>query len=134
MKLNLNFVNKVPKIAKDNEIVLLTQKFSKSKEIKQLTKSVFSNKLFTEKNFLVKEYNNKNYIFVNCTKSKVSLDFEKLGSKLFNFLKKNKIEESFINSENVSFTNVQLEKFLHGAKLKSYNFNLYKTDKKKMLI
>ena len=129
--LNLNFVNKVPKIAKDNEIILLTQKVKKSKEIKELTKSVFSNKLFLEQNFLTKDYNNKSYILVNCTKSKVSLDFEKLGSKLFVFLKENKKENSFINVENNSFTNVQLEKFLHGAQLKSYNFNLYKTDKKK---
>jgi len=42
MKLNLNFVNKVPKIAKDNEIILLTQKVIKSKEIKQLAKSVLN--------------------------------------------------------------------------------------------
>ena len=131
MKLNLNFVNKVPKIAKDNEIILLTQKVIKSKEIKQLAKSDFKNKLFSEGNFLVKDYNNKSYVFVNCTNSKVSLDFEKLGSKLFVFLKENKKENSFINVENNSFTNVQLEKFLHGAQLKSYNFNLYKTDKKK---
>ena len=57
MKLNLNFVNKVPKIAKDNEIILLTQKVKKSKEIKEITKSVFSNKLFLEQNFLTKDYN-----------------------------------------------------------------------------
>ncbi len=131
MKLNLNFVNKVPKIAKDNEIILLTQKVIKSKEIKQLSKSVFSNKLFSEQNFLSKDYNDKSYIFVNCTKSKISLDFEKLGSKLFVFLKENKKENSFINVENNSLTNAQLEKFLHGAQLKSYNFNLYKSDKKK---
>ena len=129
--INLNFVNKVPKIAKDNEIILLTQKIKKSKEIEELTKSVFSNKLFLEQNFLTKDYNNKSYILVNCTKSKVSLDFEKLGSKLFVFLKENKKENSFIKVENNSFTNAQLEKFLHGARLKSYNFNLYKTDKKK---
>ena len=129
--LNLNFVNKVPKIAKDNEIILLTQKVKKSKEIKELTKLVFSNKLFLEQNFLTKDYNNKSYILVNFKNSKVSLDFEKLGSKLFVFLKENKKENSFINLENNSFTNVQLEKFLHGAQLKSYNFNLYKTDKKK---
>ena len=131
MKLNLNFANKVPKIAKDNEIILLTQKITKSKEIKHLLKSVFSNKLFSEHNFLAKDYNDKSYIFVNCTKSKVSLDFEKLGSKLYVFLKENKKENSYINLENNSFTNVQLEKLLHGAQLKSYNFNLYKTVKKK---
>ena len=91
MKLNLNFVNKVPKIAKDNEIILLTKKVIKNKEIKQLSKSVFSNKLFSEQNFLAKDYNDKSYIFVNCTKSKISLDFEKLGSKLYVFLKKNRL-------------------------------------------
>ena len=131
MKLNLNFVNKVPKTAKDNEIILLNQKVIKNKVIKQLSKSVLSNKLFSEQNFLIKEYNDKSYIFVNFTKSNVSLDFEKLGSKLFVFLKENKKENSFINTENNSITNIQLEKFLHGAQLKSYNFNLYKTDKKK---
>ena len=70
MKLNLNFVNKVPKIAKDNEIILLTQKVIKSKEIKQLAKSVFNNKLFSEGNFLIKDYNDKSYKFVNCMKSR----------------------------------------------------------------
>ena len=56
MKLNLNFVNKVPKIAKDNEIILLTQKVKKSKEIKELTKLVFSNKLFLEQNLLLASF------------------------------------------------------------------------------
>ena len=54
MKLNLNFTNKIPKIAKDNEIILLAQNATKSKEIKQLIKSVFNNKLFSEGNFLAK--------------------------------------------------------------------------------
>ena len=131
MKLNLNFIKKTPKIAKDNEIILVTKKVIKNKEIKQLSKLLFSNKLFSEQNFLTKDYNNKCYIFVNCTKLKISLDFEKIGSKLYVFLKQNKIENSFINVDNNSFTNSQLEKFLHGVQLKSYNFNLYKSDKKK---
>ena len=115
-------INKIPKKAKDTEIILLSQKVSKTKEIKQFIKSVFSNKLFSEQNFLAKDYNEKSYIFVNCTKSKVALDFEKLGSKLYVFLKENKKENSFINLDNNTFTNVQLEKFLHGAQLKSYSF------------
>ena len=134
MKLNINFTNKVPKMAKDNEIILLNQKTIKIKGIKQLTNTVFSNKLFSEQNFLAKDYKDKSYIFVNCTKSKASLDFEKLGSKLYVFLKENKKENSFINLTNNSLTNVQLEKFLHGAQLKSYNFNLYKTYKKNKFI
>ena len=75
----------------------------------------------------------KIYIFVNCMKSKTSLDYEKLGSNLFLFLKNNKIEKSFFETNLSKITNIQLEKFLHGAQLKSYEFNVYKTDKSKNL-
>ena len=131
MKLNLNFVNKIPKDAKDNEIILLKEKSIKNKILKPLNKYVFSNKLFSEQNFLIKNLNNKTYIFVNCTKSKITLDFEKLGSKLYIFLKNNKIESSFIDADVSSLTNVQMEKVLHGAQLKSYDFNVYKSNKNK---
>ena len=48
---------------------------------------------------------------------------------MYIFLKGNEIENSFINTIGSSITNVQLEKFLHGAQLKSYNFEVYKSDK-----
>ena len=51
MKLNLNFVNKIPKTAKDTEIILLSQKVTKSKEIKQFIK-VYN---LVNKNLLVKK-------------------------------------------------------------------------------
>ena len=54
MKLKLDFVNKVPKVAKDNEIILLKDKTTKNKIVKSLNKSLFSNKLFLEKKFLFK--------------------------------------------------------------------------------
>ena len=131
MKLNLKFVNKTPREANDHEVIFLTQNSIKSKYLKPLEKSLFSNKLFLEQNFLKKDYDNKSYIFVNCTKFKLSLDYEKIGSKLFEYLKNNKIENSFISFLNNSLTNIQLEKILHGAQLKSYDFSIYKTDKKK---
>ena len=71
---------------------------------------------------------------MNCIKSKTSLDFEKIGSNLYIFLKNNKIDKSFFDPNSSNLTNIQLEKFLHGAQLKSYNFDLYKTDKNKNLI
>ncbi len=131
MKLKLEFVNKAPKVAKDNEIIFANGKSSKNKILKSLNKSLFTNKLFSEKKFLLKNINEKNYIFVNCENSKTSLDYEKLGSQLYIFLKNNKIENSFFDSNMSYLTNVQLEKFLHGVKLKSYKFNIYKTSKKK---
>ena len=131
MKLNKKFTNKISKVLEDNEIILLKEKNIKQKNLKALSKQVFSSKLFAENNFLIKNQNNKTYIFVNCLKSKTSLEFEKLGSKLYVFLNNNKIENAFVDIRSNSLTNVQIEKFLHGAQLKSYNFNLYKSNKKK---
>ena len=133
MKLKLNFVTKIPKVAKDNQVILLDNKTSQNKIVKSLNKSIFSNKLFLERKFLIQNINDKIYIFVNCTKSKTSLDYEKLGSNLFLFLKNNKIENSFFETNLSKINNIQLEKFLHGAQLKSYEFNVYKTDKSKNL-
>ena len=39
MKLNLNFVSKLPKLTKDNEIILLKDKTTKNKAIKSLKNS-----------------------------------------------------------------------------------------------
>ena len=46
MKLKLDFVTKVPKVAKDNEVILLNDKTTQNKIVKSLNKSIFSNKLF----------------------------------------------------------------------------------------
>tara|TARA_B100000989_G_scaffold33393_1_gene21343 strand:- start:6335 stop:7771 length:1437 start_codon:yes stop_codon:yes gene_type:complete len=131
MKLKLEFRNKAPKEAKENEIIIIKDKNSKNKILKSLSKSLFNNKLFLEKKILLKSINDKNYIFVNCMMSKTSLDFEKTGSNLYAFLKNNKIDNSFLASNTAHLTSVQLEKFLHGVKLRAYEFNIYKTDKTK---
>ena len=131
MKIKLNFINKIPKEAKDNEIILVKDKGSQNKVLKSLNKSLFNNKLFLEKKFFIQNIKDKSYIFVNCMKSKTSLDYEKVGSQLYIFLKNNKIEKSFFLSNSSFLTNVQLEKLLHGAQLKSYEFSVYKTNKKK---
>ncbi len=133
MKLKLDFVSKQPKVFKDNEVILIKSQTGKNKIVKSLDKFIFKNKLFTEKKFLIKNSNDKNYIFVNCMKSSTSLDYEKLGSKFYVFLKNNKINQSFIDANLISLTNVQLEKFLHGAQLKSYEFDVYKTDRSETL-
>ena len=131
MKLKLEFVIKPPKVAKDHEIILLKNKNSKIKILKSLNKSLFDNKLFTEKKFLLQNIKDKTYLFVNCMTLKTSLDYEKLGSNLYVFLKNNKIENSYFLTNLADLTNVQLEKLLHGAQLKSYEFSVYKTIKSK---
>ena len=134
MKLKLEFANKVPKVAIDHEIILVKDKKINNKILNSYIKSLFSNKLFIDKKFLIKDINNKTYILVNCTKCKMSLDYEKIGSELYVFLKRSKIDKSFINANLSSLTSVQLEKLLHGAQLKSYDFDIYKTEKSKNVI
>ena len=133
MKINLKIVSKIPKLAKDNEVIFLKNKTNNSKTLKLFNNNIFTNKLFNEKNFLIKNVNNKNYIFVNCLKAKTSLEYEKLGSNLYSYLKDNKIENLFINISSSVLTNIQFEKILHGAQLRSYDFSVYKTDKNKNL-
>ena len=131
MKLNLNFVTKTTRLGQENEIIFFKSKKIKSKYPKLINRNIFSNKLFLEENFVRRDYNDKSFVLVNCTKCKVSLDYEKIGSNLYKFLKDNKIENSFINANSNSLTNIELEKTLHGAQLKSYDFSFYKSDKSK---
>ncbi len=131
MKLKLDFKIKVPKVAEENEVILLKDKTNGNKLLKFFNKSLFNNKLFLERKILAKNINNKTYIIVNSSKSVSALDYEKLGSELYIYLKNNKIENSYFVPNSTLITNVQLEKFLHGAQLKSYEFNVYKTDKAK---
>ena len=123
MKLKLEFVTKAPKVAKDNEIILLKDKKNKNKILKSLNKSLFTNKLFQERKFLTKYLDDKNYIFVNCMKSKTSLDYEKLGSDLYLFLKNNKIENAFLdaNTSFIRITSLSLAAF--GAFVTNSNFS-----------
>ena len=72
MKLKLEFVTKVPKVAKDNQVILVKDKTTQSKIVKSLNKSLFANKLFLDSKFLIQNLNSKTYIFVNCTKSMTS--------------------------------------------------------------
>ena len=131
MKLKVKFTGKLTKAKTVNELVFVKGKKIKNVNANQSLKSVLDNKLFQEQLFIQKEYKGKNYIFINCTKLSLSSDFESIGSKLFDYLEKNKIENSYINFNTIDISNVQLEKTIHGAKLKSYNFDIYKSNNKK---
>ena len=77
MKLKLDFKIKVPKVAEENEVILLKDKTNGNKLLKFFNKSLFNNKLFLERKILSKNINNKTYIIVNSSKSVSALDYEK---------------------------------------------------------
>jgi len=96
-----------------------------------ILKSVLDNQLFQDQLFSQKGFKNVDYIFVNCRKLSISSDYDNIGSKLFDYLNNSKIENSYINIGKIDINNIQLEKILHGVKLKSYSFDIYKSNNKK---
>ncbi len=130
MKLKVNFISKLTKAKTVNEIVFIKGKKNKNTKLSPILKSILDNQLFQDQLFIQKEYKGANYILVNCKKLLMSSDFENIGSKLFDYLEKNKIENSYINSDKSEINYIQLEKVVHGAKLKSYKFDIYKSNKK----
>jgi len=131
MKLKVNFTSKISKSKTLNEIIFVKNKKIKNKNLSLILKSVLDNQLFKDQLFVQKEFKDLNYIFINCSKISTSSDYENIGSKLFEYLSKNKIESSYIDINKNEINHTQLEKAIHGAKLKSYNFNIYKSNKNK---
>jgi len=131
MNIKVNFTSKLSKAKTVNEIVFVKGKKIKNSVLSSILKSVLDNQLFQDQLLIQKEYKNTNYIFINCKKLSMSSDYENIGSKLFDYLKKNKIENSYVNISKIDISHVQLEMIIHGAKLKSYNFNIYKSNNKK---
>ena len=130
MKLKVNFTSKLSKAKTLNEIVFIKSKKIKNNGLNLILKSVLENLLFQENLFFQRQYKNTNYIFVNCKNLSISLDYENIGSKLFDYLEKNKIHNSLINVDDNYINRLQLEKIIHGAKLKSYSFDIYKSKNK----
>jgi leucyl aminopeptidase len=89
-----------------------------------------------KKNLLFFKINSKKTIFlVSIKKELKTSDIESLGAKFHGFIDYNKKNDYFVNSDTVNSKIVNfLGYFLHGLKLKSYEFNIYKSKKNKRLI
>ena len=74
-------------------------------------------------------------IIIKIKKNQSSLENEKIGAEFYNFVKQNSLFNFTLLENNILETNIKnkffLEEFLHGAQLKSYIFEKYKTKKKK---
>ena len=77
----------------------------------------------------------KKIVLVSIKKNIKNSDIENLGAELYGIINLGKNSEYFINSENIVNNNKNfIGYFLHGLKLKSYDFKKYKTKKEKRLI
>ena len=89
-----------------------------------------------KKDLLVFKINSKKTIFLVSVKKDIKTsDIENLGAKFHGYINYNKKSEYDVNSDTV---NSKIKNFvgyfLHGIKLKSYEFNVYKSKKDKKLI
>ena len=127
MKLKLNFVTKKPKLSIKNELIFVKNKNFRIGRLNTI--EILNNELFKEKKISQINDNSSNYILVNCIDINKISDFENIGSKLFDFLTENKIKNTFFNLNIQKISDLQIERILHGATLKSYSFEVYKTKK-----
>ena len=113
-----------------SKIEIFDKNFSKNENryINQIIK-----KTSDDLDFYIFDLNSKKkIILINLSKSLLRSGVEILGAKFYEFIKLNKIKNILINTKNEIFpkNNNFIAQFLHGLNLKSYDFNLYKTDKK----
>ena len=142
MSIKINYKNGDPKKTQNNLVLFADDKFNISPLKKYLSSTEFSyiNDLLKSsdlnKNLLVFEINSKkNIVLVSIKKSIKNSDIENLGAEFYKRINNGKSSEYFINSESsISKFENFIGHFLHGLKLKSYEFNKYKSKKKSRII
>ena len=85
-----------------------------------------------KKNIICLDINSKKSIILISFKKEIEFsEIESLGAKFFSILRDLKEKDCIINSDTMPIRlNNAVGYFLHGLKLKSYNFEKYKTKKK----
>ena len=144
MSIQINYKNSGAKKNLTNLVLFVDENFNINDLKKHISKTEFSyisdllknNDL--KKNLLFFEVNSKKTIFLLSIKKNLETsDIENLGAEFHSYINFSKKSEYFVNSDSVSskFENF-IGHFLHGLKLKSYEFNIYKSknDKKTVSI
>ena len=142
MSIQINYKNKGLKNPSVNLVLFTNENFdinSLKKYISKIEFSYISELLKTsdlKKNLLFFEINSKKTIFLISLKKDLTIsDIENLGGKFHSYINYDKKNDYFINSDSLnSKIDNFIGHFLHGLKLKSYEFNIYKSKKKKKLI
>ena len=113
-----------------------TNGFLSKNEISYIEKTL-KNKKNTKENIVSFNINEKTtVILISLKKDLKSFDVENLGAVFYNFIKKNSFKDLSIISQSVKSKPGKdfIGRFMHGLKLKSYEFNIYKSKKTKNII
>ena len=137
MTIKINYINKAINKLASNIVLFCDEKYSTNGIKKYISNAEFSyiNDLIrtidVKKNLFFFEVNSKKKIaLIPIKKSLKTSDIENLGAEFFKKINSRKNSEYFIVSDSVVGKNKNfLGYFLHGLKLKSYEFKKYKTKK-----
>ena len=142
MTVQINYKINDSKNNSSNLVLFVDEKFNISGLKKYILNSEFSyisDLLKTsdlKKDLLFFEINSKKTIFLASIKKDIKTsDIENLGAKFHGYINYDKKNDYFVNSDTVtSKIKNFVGYFLHGIKLKSYEFNIYKSKKNKKLV
>ena len=142
MTVQINYKNSGLRINPANLILFVDENFNIDGLKKNISNDEFSyiSDLLKisdlKKNLLFFDINSKKTIFlVSIKKDLKTSDIESLGAKFHSYINYDKKNDYYVNSDTA---NSKIENFLgyflHGLKLKSYEFNIYKSKKNKRII
>ena len=142
MSIKINYSNKASMQSSVNLALFADEKFNIKSLKKHLSNSEFSyiNDLLKtndlKKNIFVFEINSKKkIILISIKKDLKNFDIENLGAEFYGRINYGKNSEYLIISDSIINKHENfIGHFLHGLKLKSYEFNKYKTKKEARLI
>ena len=139
MTVQINYQNSSLKNITSNLVLFVDENFNINglkKDMSNTEYSYISELLKTsdlKKDLLFFEINSKKTLFLLSIKKDLKTsDVENLGAKFHGYINYNKKNDYFINSDTIN-SRIQnfIGFFLHGLKLKSYEFNIYKSKKDK---
>ena len=141
MTLKINYLDK-KKIDSPNKAIFISKNMKieafKGEFGEKITRKIANllkknHELKEDKIFSLNHDFDERIIAVFLSKSNSELEFEKIGARFYDYLKKNEVSNIFIQAPHAIYSKNQYQKlfsyFIHGLELKSYEFNLYKSKK-----
>jgi len=142
MTVQINYKTNSSKKTSSNMVLFVDEKFNINGLKKHISNSEFSyvadllKNSDLKKDLLIFKINSKKTIFLVSIKKDIKTwDIENLGAKFHGYISYERINDYVVNSDTI---NSKIKNFvgyfLHGIKLKSYEFSFYKSKKNKKLV
>src|SRR5210317_130014 len=142
MSIKINYLEKLDNKPFENLVLFVDENFNIKDIKKYISNSEFLYIADLLKNSDLKKdlhlfkVNSKKTVFLVSIKKNIKIsDIENLGAKFNSYINYDKKNEYFVNSDtiNIKIKNF-LDYFIHGLKLKSYEFNIYKSKINKKIV